>query len=89
MHFFQAQHYYLIQDLITWKDYVLQVASYNNKGVGVYSDGIRIKTKEGGKFLNYCCCLRIYHFYNYIIKLLIAIAACFYQIVEYNNLYTL
>lgn len=46
--FFQAQHYYLIQDLITWKDYVLQVASYNNKGVGVYSDSIRIKTKEGG-----------------------------------------
>ncbi|XP_026815472.1 protein sidekick isoform X3 [Rhopalosiphum maidis] len=42
-----AQHYYLIQDLITWKDYVLQVASYNNKGVGVYSDSIRIKTKEG------------------------------------------
>lgn len=46
---FQAQHYYLIQDLITWKDYVLQVAAYNNKGVGVYSDSIRIKTKEGGK----------------------------------------
>lgn len=47
---FQAQHYYLIQDLITWKDYVLQVAAYNNKGVGVYSDSIRIKTKEGGQF---------------------------------------
>lgn len=51
--FFQAQHYYLIQDLITWKDYVLQVASYNNKGVGVYSDSIRIKTKEGGKIYFY------------------------------------
>ncbi|XP_050437025.1 protein sidekick isoform X2 [Adelges cooleyi] len=42
-----AQHHYLIQELITWKDYVLQVAAYNNKGVGVFSDGIRIKTKEG------------------------------------------
>jgi len=49
---FQGQHYYLIQDLITWKDYVLQVASYNNKGVGVYSDSIRIKTKEGGLLFN-------------------------------------
>ncbi|XP_054261356.1 protein sidekick-like [Macrosteles quadrilineatus] len=43
----EAQHNYLVQGLITWKDYVLQIAAYNNKGVGVYSDGIRIKTKEG------------------------------------------
>ncbi|XP_050535550.1 protein sidekick isoform X2 [Daktulosphaira vitifoliae] len=42
-----AQHYYLIQDLITWKDYDLQVAAYNNKGVGIFSESIRIKTKEG------------------------------------------
>ncbi|XP_073972084.1 sidekick cell adhesion molecule isoform X2 [Rhodnius prolixus] len=43
----EAQRNFLIQDLITWKDYILQIAAYNNKGVGVYSDGIKIKTKEG------------------------------------------
>ncbi|BES97569.1 Immunoglobulin V-set domain [Nesidiocoris tenuis] len=43
----EAQRNFLIQDLITWKDYILQIAAYNNKGVGVYSDGLKIKTKEG------------------------------------------
>lgn len=43
----EAQRNYLIQELITWKDYVLQIAAYNNKGIGVFSDGIKIKTKEG------------------------------------------
>ncbi|XP_046680839.1 protein sidekick isoform X3 [Homalodisca vitripennis] len=43
----EAQRNFLIQELITWKDYVLQIAAYNNKGVGVFSDGIKIKTKEG------------------------------------------
>ena len=43
----ETQHSYLISGLITWKDYEVQVASYNIKGVGVYSDGIRLKTKEG------------------------------------------
>jgi protein sidekick len=42
----EAQRSYLIQDLITWKDYIIQIASYNNMGVGVYSEGIRVKTKE-------------------------------------------
>lgn len=37
----------MIQDLITWKDYVVQIAAYNNKGVGVFTEGARIKTKEG------------------------------------------
>lgn len=44
---FQAQRNYLIQDLITWKDYMVQIAAYNNMGVGVYTEGAKIKTKEG------------------------------------------
>ncbi|XP_031349288.1 protein sidekick isoform X2 [Photinus pyralis] len=43
----EAQRNYLITDLITWKDYVVQIAAYNNKGVGVFTDGSKIKTKEG------------------------------------------
>ncbi|XP_046403358.1 protein sidekick [Ischnura elegans] len=43
----EAQRNYLIRDLITWKDYEVQIAAYNAKGVGEFSDGIRIKTKEG------------------------------------------
>ncbi|XP_039293021.1 protein sidekick isoform X1 [Nilaparvata lugens] len=43
----EAQKNYLIQELITWKDYVLQIAAFNKEGVGVFSDGIKIKTKEG------------------------------------------
>jgi protein sidekick len=45
----EAQRNYLIQELITWKDYEIQVAAYNDKGVGIFSDSIKIKTKEGGK----------------------------------------
>lgn len=45
----EAQKNYLISDLITWKDYVVQIAAYNDKGVGVFTDGLKIKTKEGGK----------------------------------------
>uniref|UniRef100_A0A182KGT8 Fibronectin type-III domain-containing protein n=1 Tax=Anopheles christyi TaxID=43041 RepID=A0A182KGT8_9DIPT len=43
----EAQRNYLIQELITWKDYVIEIAAYNNIGVGVYTDGAKIKTKEG------------------------------------------
>ncbi|XP_037934636.1 protein sidekick isoform X4 [Teleopsis dalmanni] len=43
----EAQRNYLIQELITWKDYIVQIAAYNNMGVGVYTEGARIKTKEG------------------------------------------
>lgn len=43
----EAQRNYLIQDLITWKDYIVQIAAYNNMGTGVYTEGARIKTKEG------------------------------------------
>ncbi|XP_050075210.1 protein sidekick [Anopheles maculipalpis] len=43
----EAQRNYLIQELITWKDYIIQIAAYNNMGVGVYTDGAKIKTKEG------------------------------------------
>ncbi|XP_045518694.1 protein sidekick isoform X1 [Pieris brassicae] len=43
----EAQRNYLIQDLITWKDYNVQIAGYNDKGVGMFSDSYTIKTKEG------------------------------------------
>lgn len=43
----EAQRNYLITDLITWKDYIVQIAAYNDKGVGVYTEGLKIKTKEG------------------------------------------
>ncbi|XP_013182226.1 PREDICTED: protein sidekick isoform X2 [Papilio xuthus] len=43
----EAQRNYLIQDLITWKDYNVQIAAYNDKGVGVFSESYPIKTKEG------------------------------------------
>ncbi|XP_037919149.1 protein sidekick isoform X4 [Hermetia illucens] len=43
----EAQRNYLIQELITWKDYTVQVAAYNNMGVGVFTEGAKIKTKEG------------------------------------------
>ncbi|XP_017480193.1 PREDICTED: protein sidekick-like, partial [Rhagoletis zephyria] len=43
----EAQRTFLIQELITWKDYIVQIAAYNNMGVGVYTDGAKIKTKEG------------------------------------------
>lgn len=43
----EAQRNFLIQDLITWKDYIVQIAAYNNMGTGVYTEGARIKTKEG------------------------------------------
>ncbi|XP_048507644.1 protein sidekick isoform X3 [Athalia rosae] len=43
----EAQRNYLITDLITWKDYSVQIAAYNDKGVGMYTDTVKIKTKEG------------------------------------------
>ncbi|XP_065084745.1 protein sidekick isoform X3 [Ochlerotatus camptorhynchus] len=43
----EAQRNYLIQELITWKDYIVQIAAYNNMGVGIYTDGAKIKTREG------------------------------------------
>ncbi|XP_037028858.1 protein sidekick isoform X5 [Bradysia coprophila] len=43
----EAQRNFLIQELITWKDYVVQIAAYNNMGVGVFTEGAKIKTKEG------------------------------------------
>ncbi|XP_044572936.1 protein sidekick isoform X15 [Drosophila ananassae] len=43
----EAQRNFLIQELITWKDYIVQIAAYNNMGVGVYTEGSKIKTKEG------------------------------------------
>ena len=42
-----AQRNYLITELITWKDYQVQMAAYNRKGVGSYTEAIKIKTREG------------------------------------------
>ncbi|XP_054706957.1 protein sidekick-like [Uloborus diversus] len=43
----EAQHSFLLQDLIVWQNYEIQVAAYNEKGVGVYSSSIYIRTREG------------------------------------------
>lgn len=43
----ELQRSCLITDLITWKDYEIEIAAYNNMGVGVYTQWARIKTKEG------------------------------------------
>ncbi|XP_055390625.1 protein sidekick isoform X4 [Condylostylus longicornis] len=43
----EAQRNFLIQELITWKDYAVQIAAYNNMGVGVFTEAAKIKTKEG------------------------------------------
>ncbi|KAJ8687397.1 hypothetical protein QAD02_023191 [Eretmocerus hayati] len=43
----EAQKNFLITDLITWKDYIVQIAAYNDKGVGVFTNELKIKTKEG------------------------------------------
>jgi hypothetical protein len=51
---FQAQRNYLMKELITWKDYEIQIAAYNNMGIGVFSEGVKIKTREGGTL----CCLQ-------------------------------
>ena len=44
----EAQKNFLITDLITWKDYIVQIAAYNDMGVGVFTNELKIKTKEGG-----------------------------------------
>ncbi|XP_059099411.1 protein sidekick-like isoform X3 [Tigriopus californicus] len=41
------QRTYLVTELITWKDYEVQIAAYNSKGVGSYSSAIKVKTREG------------------------------------------
>ena len=38
---------YILDDLIVWKNYEIQVAAYNEVGVGSYSQSIYIRTKEG------------------------------------------
>ena len=43
----QLQRTYLITELITWKDYEIQIAAYNQKGTGSYSSAIKVKTREG------------------------------------------
>ena len=42
-----GQRNYLIQELITWKDYEIAIAAFNRKGVGSFTDPIKMKTREG------------------------------------------
>ena len=42
-----AQLSYLLDDLIVWQNYQIQIAAYNEMGVGVYSPSIFVRTKEG------------------------------------------
>jgi hypothetical protein len=38
---------FVLDDLITWQNYEIQVAAENDKGVGPYSSSIFVRTKEG------------------------------------------
>lgn len=42
-----VQYSCLLEDLIVWRNYEIQVAAYNEMGTGVYSPAIFIRTKEG------------------------------------------
>lgn len=42
-----TQRSFLIEELITFKDYEISISAYNRKGVGVYSESIRVRTHEG------------------------------------------
>ncbi|XP_032779959.2 protein sidekick isoform X2 [Daphnia magna] len=43
----ENQRNYLIEDLITWKDYEIQMAAFNRIDVGKFSKSITVKTREG------------------------------------------
>uniref|UniRef100_T1JF76 Protein sidekick n=1 Tax=Strigamia maritima TaxID=126957 RepID=T1JF76_STRMM len=43
----EAQRSYIVDGLITWQLYEIKMAAYNDEGVGVFSDRIRVRTKEG------------------------------------------
>ncbi|XP_027197018.2 sidekick cell adhesion molecule [Dermatophagoides pteronyssinus] len=42
-----AQMSCLLEDLIVWQNYQIQVAAYNEMGIGLYSPSIYVRTKEG------------------------------------------
>lgn len=42
-----AQMSCLLEDLIVWQNYQIQVAAYNEMGIGVFSPSIFVRTKEG------------------------------------------
>lgn len=37
-----------LEDLIVWQTYALRVAAFNEKGLGVFSEPIHVRTREGG-----------------------------------------
>ena len=48
----QNQRNYLIEDLITWKDYEIQMGGYNKMGTGRFSKSITAKTREGSECMS-------------------------------------
>lgn len=42
---------FLLEDLITWREYEIQVAAFNERGKGVFSKALYITTLEGSKLL--------------------------------------
>ncbi|XP_055334762.1 protein sidekick-like [Paramacrobiotus metropolitanus] len=43
----EGRRNYMLEDLIPWKMYEIQMAACNNKGTGIWSDSVRVKTQEG------------------------------------------
>lgn len=44
-----------LEHLITWREYEIQVAAYNDRGMGVFSKPIYVTTLEGGLNLHNHC----------------------------------
>lgn len=38
----------IVEDLIPWQQYEVQVCAFNDKGIGVYSRPVHVRTLEGG-----------------------------------------
>uniref|UniRef100_A0A1I7W996 Ig-like domain-containing protein n=1 Tax=Heterorhabditis bacteriophora TaxID=37862 RepID=A0A1I7W996_HETBA len=45
----------VIDQLITWRDYEIQIAAYNERGLGVFSKSIDVTTAEGGSNIDFFC----------------------------------
>lgn len=45
-----GQRSVVLDHLITWREYEVQVAAYNHQGMGVFSKSLYVTTLEGGKY---------------------------------------
>lgn len=54
----------LLEDLITWREYEIQAAAYNNRGTGVFSKSQYITTSEGGGANNMKVPITLSNFYS-------------------------